>query len=217
MIKTIVFDLDGTLVDSYPAILESLNCTLRHFHLPEVDSQKIRRMVGRGLENLLLQVIDPSQLQEGVRVFKNSYDETVSRGTFLLPDVAETLTNLHAAGAKMAVASNKPAEYSRMILRELKLDHVLPLCFGPNEQIPPKPEPTMLRTIMSELNSAPGETLYVGDMALDVGTARNAQVLVALVPGGGDEVETLREAKPDFLLQRFSDLCELVEARPAGS
>lgn len=208
-IKAIIFDLDGTLVDSYPAILESLNHTLSRLGYPPVDSERIRKMVGRGLENLMMQAVGETHLKEGIRIFKESYDQTVLDGTFLLPDVMNTLQKLQQAGVKMGVASNKPADYSRKILRHLQIESCVIACLGPEGDIPPKPHPAMLERLMRLLDVTCEEALYVGDMALDVQSARNAKVRVALVPGGGDDLDTLRAANPDHLLAHFSDLLGL--------
>jgi phosphoglycolate phosphatase len=209
-IRAIIFDLDGTLVDSYPAILESLNHTLSRLGYQPVDSERIRKMVGHGLENLMMQAVGEEHLKEGIRIFRESYDQTVLNGTFLLPDVMNTLQKLQQAGSKMGVASNKPVDYSRRVLRHLQIDACFVGCLGPEVDTPPKPHPAMLEKMMHLLGAAPEETLYVGDMALDVQSARNAKVRVALVPGGGDDLDTLRAANPDYLLSRFRELCDLV-------
>src|SRR5262245_53802808 len=114
--KTVIFDLDGTLIDSYAAIQESLNYVLEYFGQPKVDLATTKKMVGRGLENLMQQAVGEDRKEQAITLFRKSYDETVMRGTFLLPEVAETIRNLHEHGIKMAVASNKPSIYSRSIL-----------------------------------------------------------------------------------------------------
>ena len=118
--RSLIFDLDGTLVDSYPALLESLNFTLSTFGKSPVDLATIKKLVGRGLDNLMQQTIGMDRWQEAARVFRQSYDQTHERGSFLLPDVTQTLAALHHNGKRMCVASNKPADYSKNILKHLE-------------------------------------------------------------------------------------------------
>jgi len=211
MFHSIIFDLDGTLVDSYPAILESLNSTRKLFHKSPLDLETVKKMVGKGIENLITQAIGAENMAEGVKMFRASYDETHRRETFLLPDVYSTLATLHRKGIKMSVASNKPSDYSKNILRHLGIDHFVIDCYGPDRGVSPKPDPAMLKTLMSLMDCTPEETLYVGDMALDAQTARNAGVYVALIPTGGGSVEELQSAQPDFLLSRFSEVLDLFQ------
>lgn len=204
--SAVVFDLDGTLVDSYPAIHESLNHTLQAMGLPPLEIDSVKQMVGRGLENLMQQAVGPERWQEAVPLFRKSYDETHLRGTFLLPDVYSTLQELHLHRVKLAVASNKPAEYTKNILRHLRVDRFIQACAGPRDGIPPKPDPAMMQSLLSLLEVSADRTLYVGDMTLDVQTARNAGVRVALIPTGGQSFEDLLQAHPDYLLHHFSEL-----------
>jgi len=211
MLHSIIFDLDGTLVDSYPAILESLNHVLKIFDKNSVDLETVKKLVGKGLENLITQALGPENLIAGVKAFRASYDETHRHGTFLLPGVLSTLEELHQNRVKMSVASNKPSDYSKNILEHLHINHFFVDCYGPDRGVPPKPDPAMLKTLIRLMESSTKETLYVGDMVLDVQTARNAGVRVALIPTGGGSPEELRSAQPDFMLSSFSDLLKLVK------
>ncbi|HSP06571.1 MAG TPA: HAD-IA family hydrolase [Acidobacteriota bacterium] len=184
--RAVIFDLDGTLVDSYPAILESLNDTRLAFGLPPYDLQTVKTMVGRGLENLMRQALGDERYEEGMAVFRKSYDETHLRGTFLLPGVRQTLAELKARGVRMAVATNKPSDYSRNILRHLEVESYFMDCSGPDRAGCTKPNPAMLNGLMIALQVRPMETLYVGEMVLDLETARNAGVRLALIATGGN-------------------------------
>ncbi len=209
MFRSIIFDLDGTLVDSYPAILESLNHVLKKFHKDPIDLETVKKLVGKGIENLITRAIGAENVREGVKAFRGSYDETHRRGTFLLPGVLSTLEGLHRKGIGMSVASNKPSDYSKSILAHLQINQFFLDCYGPDRGVPPKPDPAMLRALIRLMDSSAEDTLYVGDMALDVQTARNAGVRVALIPTGGGSPEELRSAGPDFLLSDFSDILKL--------
>ncbi|HSE39834.1 MAG TPA: HAD family hydrolase [Acidobacteriota bacterium] len=204
--KCLIFDLDGTLVDSYPAIHESLNETLKHFGLQEVDEESVKKMVGRGLENLIRNAVGLEHLQEGVSIFKKSYDRTHLHGTFLLPEVKATLQLLHRNGLAMAVASNKPSDYSKNILHHLGIGDYFSECYGPDIVQHAKPHPAMLQGLMKVLKTTPDQTLYVGDMILDLESAHNAGVKAALIATGGNSFEELQEIQPDFLLRNFSEL-----------
>jgi 2-phosphoglycolate phosphatase len=207
--KTVIFDLDGTLIDSYSAIQESLNYVLERFGQPQVDLATTKKMVGRGLENLMQQAVGDQHKEQAITLFRKSYDETVMRGTFLLPEVADTIRNLYEAGIKMAVASNKPSIYSRTILENFGLNPYFEACYGPDIVKQAKPHPAMLDGLLKELNADRNETLYVGDMLIDVETARNAGVHVALIATGGNSSDELRSKNPDYFLNSFSDLIKI--------
>ncbi len=212
MIKAIIFDLDGTLVDAYPGIHESLNEMLRGLHLPEVDLPTVKRRVGRGVVNLVQQSVPAEMVERGLQLFHRSYDKTHLNGTFLLPDVVETLEELRKRNIALGIASNKPAEFTRNILKQLELEEYFRRCEGPHGDIQPKPHPSMLQSIMNAFGTSPAETLYVGDMTLDAETAKNAGVPLALIATGGHEREELGKAGSDYLLNRFSDLVGIVDA-----
>jgi phosphoglycolate phosphatase-like HAD superfamily hydrolase len=106
----------------------------------------------------------------------------------------------------LAVASNKPSDYTRSIVAHLKIDRFFSEVSGPGGAIQPKPDPSMLTSLMYKLEVTAAQTLYVGDMPLDAETAQNAGVSVALIPSGGGTFEELKTAKPDYLLQKISDL-----------
>jgi phosphoglycolate phosphatase len=208
MYSAIIFDLDGTLIDSYPGILQSLNETLRHLGSPAVDLPTVKRMVGRGVENLMQQAAG-ERWQEALKFFRQSYDRTHLSGSTLMPDVIQTLRLLREHGTRLAVASNKPPKYTRNILRHLQIDDFFQDVCGPDGSIKPKPDASMLTHVMKNLGVQDEQTLYVGDMALDAETAHNAHVAVALIPGGGASLEELQAAYPDYLLSHFSDLLSL--------
>jgi phosphoglycolate phosphatase len=209
--KTVIFDLDGTLIDSYVAIQESLNYVLEHFGQPKVDLATTKKMVGRGLENLMVQAVGEDRKEQAIALFRKSYDETVMRGTFLLPEVKDTIRELYEKGIKMAVASNKPSIYSRTILENFGLNPYFEACYGPDVVKQTKPHPAMLEGLMKELNADKKETLYVGDMVIDVETARNAGVPVALIATGGNSSEELRALNPDYFLETFVSLWLIIE------
>jgi phosphoglycolate phosphatase len=206
LFKTIIFDLDGTLIDSYSAIEESLNYVLEHFGLQKVDLPTVKKMVGRGLENLMQQAVGEERKGQAIALFRKSYDETVMRGTFLLPEVDETIRALYAQGIKMAVASNKPSIYSRTILENFGLNPFFEACYGPDIVKQAKPHPAMLEGLMKELNANKKETLYVGDMVIDVETAKNAGIPVALIATGGNSSNELQSMNPDYFLNSFASL-----------
>lgn len=209
--QAVIFDLDGTLVDSYSAILESLNDTRLAFGLPPYELEAVKGMVGRGLENLMRQALGDERYKEGMAIFRKSYDDTHLRGTVLLPGVQQTLAELQARGVRMAVATNKPSDYSLNILKYLGVDSFFAECSGPDRAGRTKPDPAMLNVLMMAMNVRPAETLYVGDMVLDAETARNAGVRLALIATGGNSFAELEAAEPDFLFHDITGLISLFE------
>ncbi len=210
MIRGIIFDFDGTLIDSYEAIAESLNRVRASFSLAPFALEEVKTMVGHGLELLIEKAIGPGHTEEGVGLFRQSYASLCEKKTSILPQVKETIEELDRRGYRMAIATNKPSYFARDILRALEMDHLFSEVLGPNDVERPKPDPEMLEIIMMRIGLAPDEVAYVGDMLLDIEVARRAGVAVYAIPTGSASREALLNGRPDRLLHRFSELLAIL-------
>jgi phosphoglycolate phosphatase len=212
LIRGIIFDFDGTLIDSYEAIGESLNHVRSSFGLPPLPPEEVKGMVGHGLEHLIDKAVGPQGIEEGVRLFRQSYAALCERKTRILPQVKETLDELDRRGYQMAIASNKPSYFARDILKALEMEHLFAEVLGPNDVERPKPDPEMLEIIMMRVGLSPDEVVYVGDMLIDIEVARHAGVAVYAIPTGSASREALLEGRPDRVLHRFTDLLTVLPA-----
>ena len=194
-LDAVVFDLDGTLVDSYRPIADSLNAARRAFDLDAVDLETVRRQVGHGLESLIEEHLGPERVEEGVRVFRRRYAEIAESQTEPLPGVPEVLEDLATCGLRLGVASNKPARFLFPLLASVGLGQIVKVAVGPSPELPPKPDPAILREALRQLDTPPERAAYVGDMPIDWETAQAAGVRAWLVPTGSSRREEL-EALP---------------------
>jgi phosphoglycolate phosphatase len=194
----VVFDLDGTLIDGYDAITQALAFALMRLGRTPLPEKKVRGMVGRGLEKLLEEAVGLEDAAEGVLLFRQRYGEVAIEGTRLMPGVEETLAELAAAGYRMAVASNKPANFSRKILEAKGIAGHFLAVGGPGPQTPAKPDPRMLLDLMREAGAGAADTTVVGDMEIDAEFARAAGCRAVLVPGGSRTREELNHFVASF-------------------
>lgn len=205
----VVFDLDGTLLDSYSAIQDSLNVVLRAMGMPAVSFEETRRRVGRGLDVLMAESVGAERMDEGVRLFREHYEKAGPESTRLLPGADEVTRALVARGTKLAVASNKPARFSRQLLDHLGIAGRFGAVFGPDDGFPPKPAPHMVFMALALLGVKAADALFVGDMPIDILTARAAGVTVAVVPTGSSTREDLLDAGPDVVLDGLAAVMHL--------
>jgi phosphoglycolate phosphatase len=205
----VVFDFDGTLGDSYPAITASVNHVRACHGLPPLPEAEVRRHVGRGPAYLLAHTVG-SSTPEDLAAYRAHHPSVLFSGTRLMPGAAETLAALHRAGKLLAVCSNKPVAFTRDLLDHFRLLPLFNAVLGPEDVPRPKPAPDMLVTALARLQVPPAEALYVGDMVVDVETARAAGVRVWVVPTGSDDRATLVAAHPDRVLGGLADLCGLI-------
>ncbi len=203
----LIFDLDGTLVDSYSAIAEALNRARAAYELEPLDETTVRCAVGHGLESLIANWVGPERVEDGVRLFREHYAQFFERRTKALPGVDATLRRLSQAGYGMALASNKPTRFSRPILHSLGWAAWFVAVEGPDTVGTTKPATEMLATCRAKLESSRRSTRYIGDMPLDAESGRRAGIDVILVTGGSASETELRAAGPPVL----SD----IEALPA--
>lgn len=209
--RAVLFDLDGTLVDSYNALAEAVNYARRQQGLEELSAVRIRDFVGDGLERLLQRAFNVSTVPRGVQVaFESRYDEICCEESKVLADVEATLEELQKLGVAMAVCTNKPTSFSRKILAFLNLANYFRDIVGPDVAGARKPDAQHVLRTLESTHCEPSEALFVGDMPIDVHAARASGIDVAVVPTGSSSEEQLRASRPDHYLERFADLIGIV-------
>jgi phosphoglycolate phosphatase len=202
----VIFDFDGTLVDSYAAIAASINHVRDAHGLPPLEESEVRKHVGRGPAYLLQHTVPGTNVETDLARYRAHHPSVLRSGTRLLPGVAETLERLHEAGFRLGVCSNKPGQFTRELVQFLNLAPLLEVIVGPEDARHLKPAPDMLLETLRRLQVAPPDALYVGDMVVDIQTARAAGVSVWVIPTGSDDRTTLLAGKPDHLLSEFGEL-----------
>lgn len=209
--RAVLFDLDGTLVDSYAALSEAVNYARREHGFDELSASHIRGFVGDGLDTLLRRAFDTDDVPLSVRnAFESRYDEICCQESAILADVEATLATLHGLGVVMAVCTNKPTAFSIKILTFLNLAPYFRAIVGPDLAGARKPDSQHVLHTLEATQCPASETLFVGDMPIDVQAARNSGIEVAVVNTGSSNSEALHAAHPDHFLERFSDLVGVV-------
>lgn len=208
--QAVLFDLDGTLVDSYTALSEAVNHARREHSLSDLPEGRIRDLVGDGLEKLLQRAFGLEEVPDSVRqAFERRYDEICCVESKILDEVEATLEALTKLGVPMAVCTNKPTGFSRKILDFLGLSTHFRAIVGPDIAGARKPDARHVFRTLEEAGVEAEGTLFVGDMPIDVAAARNSGIDVAVLATGSSTLDQLVTAKPDHLLERFSDLMKL--------
>jgi phosphoglycolate phosphatase len=175
-LRLLVFDLDGTLIDSGADLCASVNAMLRHYRRPELPQEIIATYIGDGAARLVGRALgepeDSDFLETAIRFFLDYYREHKLDQTYVYPGVFASLDSLRPRS--MAVLTNKPIGPSQAICDALGLSPYFFRIYGANSFATKKPDPEGLRALMREAGAAPEETLMIGDSDVDVLTARNA-------------------------------------------
>src|ERR1043166_706669 len=180
-IRLLIFDLDGTLIDSRLDLVHSVNAMLRHFRLPELPDEVVAASVGDGAPVRVRRALgDPKDqkfLKEAVDYFLAYYRVHKLDHTRVYEGIKDSLTALHGSnglGRKMAVLSNKPVHPSRAIVEALGMSHFFMHVYGGNSFPTKKPDPQGARALLKETRTQPQEAIIIGDSSVDVLTGRNA-------------------------------------------
>jgi phosphoglycolate phosphatase len=207
----IVFDLDGTLVDSLPDLAAAANFALRRLGLPEHPPAVMQQMIGGGEKKFVRRFLGPDHqnlFDDALALYLEHYSRHCGDHTSLYPGVRETLARL--PHLKLAVLSNKREDLSRKVVQVMGLGNFFAAVRGGDSYGALKPSPEGLRALINELGGNPARTLMVGDKPEDVLAARGAGTrVVALTYGYGDP-EALTALSPDSLLDRFPPLLDFV-------
>ena len=214
MVKLVVYDLDGTLVDTRRDIAEATNHMRGEMGLPPMPEKEICGYVGLGLQSLVegcLGTVDLVKVEEGTRVYRAYYSRHLLDHTVLYPGAREVLE--HFRLCRQAVITNKPDPYSRQLLEALGVAGYFMEIVAGNSGYPKKPDPASLKALMLKGGAGPAGTLLVGDSPIDVETGLKVGVpTVALAQGFADRGE-LERSGPDYLIEDFEELLELAKEK----
>ena len=211
MHRALIFDLDGTLVDSLPGIAASLNRALALHGLPAHGDAAVRGFIGDGARMLVTRALGSgatAHIESMLRCFSEDYAVSWQHGTRPYEGITALLADLHSRGASLAVLSNKPHAFTSEIVAKLFPEHTFAAVLGNREGLPHKPDPAGALEIATTLGIAPENCNLIGDSTMDLDTARNAGMATVAVTWGYHDRERLLGA--DRIAEDVPQLAELL-------
>lgn len=213
-VRVLIFDLDGTLIDSKLDLTLAVNAMLEHMRCKPLEPETIYGLVGNGAQALVRRALGEgctdADVDAGLSYFLSYYRAHMLDNTMTYAGVREGLAML--AQYPMAVLTNKPANFSRAILDGLGLSEYFRVVYGGNSFEKKKPDPSGVRKILGDLRATKDEAMLVGDSGVDVKTARNAGIWSCGV-SYGIGTHTLGTHPPDIMVDSLTELAEHLTAR----
>jgi phosphoglycolate phosphatase len=218
----VLFDLNGTLVDTFDDLADALNDQLQAMARPSLTVDQVRQWAGENLRTILKSALAATgavatdlEINDILHGFRARYEERLGARARLYPHVAEALTQLATQGVRMAVLTNKPQAPSLRLLKHVGIDSHFRFLLTCDGDVPKKPDPTGLLALMDQLGGDASGTLLVGSSRIDLETARNGGVRVALVDH--DHSHVVHGMGADYVLDGFERLERLVLAGSQGT
>jgi len=210
--RTVIFDLDGTLVDTSPDLTAALNAVLVAAGRPPLPEEEVRHLVGRGARVLIErgmeatgEPVDEARVPELLQDFIDHYGANIAAGSQPFPGAENAVRRLIASGHKLGICTNKPEFLSFKLMDALNLRRFFPVILGADSQPYRKPDPRHLLDAIAKLGGDPMNAVMVGDSDTDLKTARAAGVPVILVSFGYTEIP-VQELGADVIIDHFDAL-----------
>ncbi len=215
--KTIIFDLDGTLLDTLADLADSANYTMEQMGYQTYPLESYRYFVGNGVPKLLERCLPKDKRTEenisaARKLFSEYYNIHFADKTRPYDGVNELLENLKKSGVKMAVASNKSDEFTQSIVKRF-FGNVFDIVQGGKADVPKKPAPDIAFGIMERLGAVPENTYFAGDSNVDMYTAKNAGLTAIGCLWGFRTKEELLDSGANFLAEKPSDIYDIIIKR----
>jgi phosphoglycolate phosphatase len=211
--EVVLFDLDGTLVDTLPDLTEAANRTLVELGLPPRTQEEIATFVGQGIGELVRRALgaavaaDPAQLETALQVFRRHYAQVNGNDSRLYPGALETLETLRDAGRKLAVVTNKSSQFTLPLLERMGILSYFAAVVSGDTLPVKKPDPAMLRYALTQLGaSSPTTAVMVGDSRNDALAARALEMPVFLVTYGYSEGQPIHEVPCTAYLESLPEV-----------
>ena len=215
MIKAVLFDLDGTLVNSLEDLAASTNYALAKFGFPAHETEKFKYFVGDGMPKLIERVLpensrDVETHKEVLKIFMNHYRLHYADKTTVYDGINEVLQELKSQNLKIAVISNKAQEMASVVVKKL-LGCEFDIVCGKRAEYPAKPDPALTLKLIGELGVKPKECVIVGDSAMDCKTAVNAGCISIGVLWGFRTKAELLENKANYIAEKPYDIIDIIK------
>ena len=210
-IHGIIFDLDGTLIESYEAIYRGLKECFQYFEKEIFPFHQLKTYLKADLEATLSQFFLPQEVLMGIPIMRKKYEEVCLDHTRFIDGAEEVLHTLRSDGVIMGIASNKFGHFSRGVVTHLGVSDYFRSVIGAGDVERNKPFPDMIHAALKEMDLFPEETIFVGDTPTDIETGKQAQVDVYSLPTGFHSREELSRGKPKRLLKNLRELLRVVK------
>lgn len=214
MYEAVIFDLDGTLLDTLEDLADSVNEMLRNFSCPERSLAEVRQFVGNGMKKLVERSVpedfDIKNFDSAYELFRLSYSRNMRNKTRPYDGILECLGTLRENGIKTVVTSNKNDDAVKNLCREYFGD-LITLAVGAKEGVPSKPDPEMVFSAMKEIGAEKEKCIFAGDSDTDILTAKNAGLKSVGVLWGFRDRNILERAKADFIISSPEEIIAIVK------
>lgn len=211
---SIIFDLDGTLLDTLTDLADTCNELLREHEFPTHPTVAYKDFVGDGLQTLIKRIVpigtEAILIEKCCASFKKRYSRNWKRNSCPYPGINDMVAALKMREMKLAVLSNKPEAFTKLFVDEFFRKGQFAIVHGQREGVPKKPDPTVALAIAAQLNVRPQETLFVGDSGVDIQTGKAADMLTAGVSWGFRSVQELTENNADIVVHNPLELQQYV-------
>ena len=210
--KTLILDFDGTLADTKGSIIQSMKFVANSFNIKNVDEKLIESLIGLPLRTTFEKVflLDEKLIQEATLIYRKHYNEIVIDTISLFDGVKDTLLDFHSKGINLTVASSKGKDALIKILKKQNIYDIFLFVGGVEDAKNKKPSPDIINLIMEKYNYKPNECLVIGDTIFDIEMGQRANVDTCGVTYGNNTKEKLRKQKPNYIIDTFRNLTEIV-------
>lgn len=216
MIKAVIFDLDGTLLDTLEDIAISCNFVLENYDKSPLPIEDYKLLVGQGASQLfkdLLPQLSQKEQTEALALFEKHYAKQFSKNTKIYDGISKVLTFLQVKNIKMSVLSNKPNIFTKKCVLKYLRDWNFEVVYGIRDGIERKPDAAGVHEILQELHVNADETIFIGDTKVDMITAKNADMNSIGVLWGFREKEELAEHGATFIADEPTDIIKIISTK----